>query len=71
MAPGEKFATGVNNSGWTTGYYYDLGGTAHSFIDINGNVQTIGDELHASGVFAQGINDAGQIVGYYTDPTSS
>ncbi len=65
--PNETFATGVNNSGWIVGYYYDTSGAAHSFLEVNGAYQTIGNELHAMGVFAQGINDAGQIVGYYNN----
>jgi VCBS repeat-containing protein/probable HAF family extracellular repeat protein len=64
-APGQTFATGINDLGQIAGHYYDLSGGAHGFLDIGGNFTTIDDNLVTGGTFVQDINNAGQIVGYY------
>jgi hypothetical protein len=52
----DTFAAKINNSGQIVGYYVDALGTAHGFVDTNGQFTTV-----AVGI--EGINDRGQIVG--------
>ena len=69
---GGTFATGINNSGQTVGYYFDSAGAFNGFVYTNGSFTTI-DEPSApggtfgSGTIAFGINDWGEIVGAYYD----
>ena len=56
--------TGINNSGNTSGFYIDSGGTNHGFININGNFSTVD---FSGTTFNQvlGLNNTGQAAGYF------
>jgi probable HAF family extracellular repeat protein len=60
--------TGINNSGNTSGFYIDSGGTNHGFININGNFSTVD---FSGTTFDQvlGLNNTGQAAGYFQSPS--
>ncbi|MBV9304231.1 MAG: hypothetical protein JOY62_13140 [Acidobacteriaceae bacterium] len=65
-APGGMTETGINNSGWTSGFYVDAGGLNHGFLLANGKLTTL-DAPDSTSTQAFGLNDKGEVVGTYTD----
>jgi hypothetical protein len=57
---------GINNRGYTDGFYIDAAGTTHGFLDIKGNFTTVD---FPGTTFNQllGLNDHDQAAGYYAD----
>ncbi len=57
---------GINNRGYTDGFYIDTAGTTHGFLDINGTFTTVD---FPGTTFNQllGLNNLDQAVGYYAD----
>src|SRR5260370_37944001 len=57
---------GINNRGYTDGFYIDNAGTNHGFLDIKGNFTTVdfpGTTLNQ----LLGLNNLEQAAGYYAD----
>ncbi len=57
---------GINNRGYTDGFYIDAAGTNHGFLDINGTFTTVdfpGTTLNQ----LLGLNGLEQAAGYYAD----
>src|SRR5258706_12942112 len=57
---------GINNRGYTDGFYIDNAGTNHGFLDINGTFTTVdfpGTTLNQ----LLGLNNLEQAAGYYAD----
>src|SRR5258707_15809884 len=57
---------GINNRGFTDGFYIDAAGINHGFLDINGSFTTVdfpGTKLNQ----LLGLNNLEQAAGYYAD----
>ncbi len=57
---------GINNRGFTDGFYIDMAGTTHGFLDINGTFTTVDFD---GTTFNQllGLNNFDQAAGYFMD----
>jgi hypothetical protein len=57
---------GINYRGFTDGFYIDMAGTSHGFLDINGNFTTVD---FPGTTFNQllGLNNFDQAAGYFAD----
>src|SRR5258708_23921785 len=61
---------GINNRGYTDGFYIDAAGTNHGFLDINGTFTTVdfpGTTLNQ----LLGLNNLEQAAGYYAAAAGS
>jgi hypothetical protein len=59
---------GVNDKDIVVGYYTDIKGAAHAFMEIGGTYTTIDDPVAVAdgGITTPGgVNDLGWIVGHY------
>jgi hypothetical protein len=63
-------ASGINNSGWVSGYYLDSSSNYHGFVWQGGMLQTV-DYPGAVNTILGGINDQGVAIGYYGDGTTN
>jgi len=64
-AMNDIYATGLNNSGQVTGYYYE-GGITYGFVYSSGDFTTLYGPF-AFATYAFGINNNGEVTGYYAD----
>src|SRR5260370_26132650 len=57
---------GINNRAFTDGFYIDMAGTTHGFLDINGNFTTVDfPGTHFNQLL--GLNNFDQAAGYFAD----
>src|SRR5258707_15098575 len=57
---------GINNRGFTDGFYIDMAGATHGFLDINGNFTTVDfPGTHFNQLL--GLNNFDQAAGYFAD----
>ncbi len=58
---------GINNRGFTDGFYIDAAGTTHGFLDINGTFTTVDFPPFTFNQLL-GLNNFDQAAGYYMNP---
>src|SRR6266849_5545992 len=58
---------GINNRGFTDGFYIDTAGTTHGFLDINGTFTTVDFPPFTFNQLL-GLNNFDQAAGYYMNP---
>src|SRR5229473_2305486 len=57
---------GINNRGFTDGFYIDTAGTTHGFLDVNGTFTTVDFPPFTFNQLL-GLNNFDQAAGYYAD----